>query len=179
MNMFIRSRDGFKVEADKARVMLRAAMVVASDETGVRIEGTNSYHWVFHCKDAVVHQPDHTRRPRRRGDDGRACSGGVDIGSLFSAAKTWRAASNLRRASGARHGLRAGAWRGRFAVSLQAVVWQGVRSGRGHREFSPPRRSPGKSANSKAALRRCWLQRPVATSPDNCKRKSRGRETSC
>jgi len=27
MNMFIRSRDGFKVEADKARVMLRAARV--------------------------------------------------------------------------------------------------------------------------------------------------------
>ena len=61
MNMFIRSRDGFKVEADKARVILRAARVVASDETGVWIEGTNSYHWVFHCKDAVVHQPDYTR----------------------------------------------------------------------------------------------------------------------
>jgi transposase len=27
----------------------------------VRIEGTNSYHWVFRCKDAVVHQPDYTR----------------------------------------------------------------------------------------------------------------------
>jgi len=61
MNMFIRSRDAFKVEADKARVILRAARVVASDETGVRIEGTNSYHWVFHCKGAVVHQPDYTR----------------------------------------------------------------------------------------------------------------------
>ena len=64
MNMFIRSRDAFKVEADKARVILRAARVVASDETGVRIEGTNSYHWVFHCKDAVVHQPDYTRAGR-------------------------------------------------------------------------------------------------------------------
>ena len=38
--------------------------MVASDETGVRIEGTNSYHWVFHCKDAVVHQPDYTRAGR-------------------------------------------------------------------------------------------------------------------
>ena len=55
--MFIRSHAGFKIEADKAKAILRQAKVVASDETGVRIEGTNSYHWVFHCKDAVVHQP--------------------------------------------------------------------------------------------------------------------------
>jgi len=27
-------------------------------------EGTNSYHWVFHCKDAVVHQPDYSRGAR-------------------------------------------------------------------------------------------------------------------
>ena len=64
MNMFIRSRDGFRTEADKAKSILRAARVVASDETGVRIEGTNSYHWVFHCKDAVVHQPDYSRAAR-------------------------------------------------------------------------------------------------------------------
>ena len=57
MNMFIRSHAGFKVEASKAKAILRAAKVVASDETGVRIEGTNSYHWVFHGKDAVVHRP--------------------------------------------------------------------------------------------------------------------------
>ena len=64
MNMFIRSHAGFKTEADKAKAILRQAKVVASDETGVRIEGTNSYHWVFHCKDAVVHQPDHSRGAR-------------------------------------------------------------------------------------------------------------------
>jgi len=64
MNMFIRSRDGFRIAADKAKAILRAARVVASDETGVRIEGTNSYHWVFHCKDAVVHQPDYSRAAR-------------------------------------------------------------------------------------------------------------------
>jgi len=64
MNMFIRSRDGFRIEAEKAKSILRAARVVASDETGVRIEGTNSYHWVFHCKDAVVHQPDYSRAAR-------------------------------------------------------------------------------------------------------------------
>src|SRR5450755_3680733 len=64
MNMFIRSHARFKIEAEKAKAILRAARVVASDETGVRIEGTNSWHWVFHCKDAVVHQPDYTRAGR-------------------------------------------------------------------------------------------------------------------
>ena len=64
MNMFIRSHAGFKIEADKAKAIIRNAKVVASDETGVRIEGTNSYHWVFHCKDAVVHQPDYSRAAR-------------------------------------------------------------------------------------------------------------------
>src|SRR5450432_366195 len=64
MNMFIRSHAKFKIEADRAKAILRAAKVVASDETGVRIEGTNSYHWVFHCKDAVVHQPDYSRAAR-------------------------------------------------------------------------------------------------------------------
>jgi transposase len=64
MNMFIRSHPRFEIEAEKAKAILRAARVVASDETGVRIEGTNSYHWVFHCKDAVVHQPDYSRAAR-------------------------------------------------------------------------------------------------------------------
>jgi transposase len=64
MNMFIRCHGSFKIEADRAKAILRAAKVVASDETGVRIEGTNSYHWVFHCKDAVVHQPDYSRAAR-------------------------------------------------------------------------------------------------------------------
>ncbi len=64
MNMFIRSHAGFKLAADEAKGVLRSARVVASDETGVRIEGTNSYHWVFHCKDAVVQQPDHSRAAR-------------------------------------------------------------------------------------------------------------------
>ena len=42
MNMFIRSHPRFRNEAEKAKAILRAARVVASDETGVRIEGTNS-----------------------------------------------------------------------------------------------------------------------------------------
>ena len=64
MNMFIRSHPKFRIEADHAKAVLRSATVVASDETGVRIEGTNSYHWVFHCRDAVVHQPDYSRAAR-------------------------------------------------------------------------------------------------------------------
>jgi transposase len=64
MNMFVRSHPRFEIKAAKAKAILRAAKVVASDETGVRIEGTNSYHWVFHCKDAVVHQPDYSRAAR-------------------------------------------------------------------------------------------------------------------
>ena len=64
MNMFACSRPRFTCEAVKARGVLRAAKVVASDETGMRIEGTNSYQWVFHSKDAVVHQPDYSRAAR-------------------------------------------------------------------------------------------------------------------
>ena len=64
MNMFNRSHPKFKIEAAKAKAILRAARVVASDETGVRIEGTNAFHWVFHCKGAVVHQPDPSRAAR-------------------------------------------------------------------------------------------------------------------
>ena len=61
MNMFIRSRPRFEAQAAQARAVLRQAKVVASDETSLRIEGSNSYHWVFHCRDAVVHQPDYSR----------------------------------------------------------------------------------------------------------------------
>ncbi len=38
MNMFIRSRPRFEIETDKAKAILRKAKVVASDETGVRVE---------------------------------------------------------------------------------------------------------------------------------------------
>ena len=30
--------------------------MVASDETGIRIEGLNGYHWVFMSKQAIVHE---------------------------------------------------------------------------------------------------------------------------
>jgi transposase len=40
---------------------LRQAAVVASDETGVRIEGSTAFHWVFRSADAVVHHAAPTR----------------------------------------------------------------------------------------------------------------------
>ncbi len=36
---------------------LPMAAMVASDETGIRIEGLNGYHWVFLSENAVVHEP--------------------------------------------------------------------------------------------------------------------------
>jgi transposase len=85
MNMFIRSHAPFKIEADKAKTILRAAKVIASDETGVRIEGTNSYHWVFHCKDAVVHQPDYSRAARVVGEMMNGHQPAVWISDRYSA----------------------------------------------------------------------------------------------
>lgn len=61
MNMLRRSQGAFVAERDKAVAALRQAKVVASDETGVRIEGSNAYHWVFRCRKAVVHQAAPTR----------------------------------------------------------------------------------------------------------------------
>lgn len=61
MNMLRRAQGAFVPERDSAIAALRRARVVASDETGVRIEGSNSYQWVFRCNEAVVHQAATTR----------------------------------------------------------------------------------------------------------------------
>ena len=61
MNLLRRAQGRFKAGRDEAVAALRRAEVVASDETGVRIEGANAYHWVFRCQDAVVHQAAPTR----------------------------------------------------------------------------------------------------------------------
>ena len=55
MTMLRRAQGAFVAVRDKAVVALRQARVIASDETGVRIEGSNAYHWVFRCSEAVVH----------------------------------------------------------------------------------------------------------------------------
>ena len=61
MNMLRRAQGAFGAARDKAIAALRQAKVIASDETGVRIEGSNAYHWVFCCSEAVVHQAAPTR----------------------------------------------------------------------------------------------------------------------
>jgi transposase len=61
MNLLRRAQGRFRPGRDEAVSTLRRADVVASDETGVRIEGSNAYHWVFHSTDAVVHTASPTR----------------------------------------------------------------------------------------------------------------------
>src|SRR3954449_4888702 len=61
MNLLRRAQGRFQAGREAAVAALRRAEVVASDETGVRIEGCNAYHWVFRCQDAVVHQAAPTR----------------------------------------------------------------------------------------------------------------------
>ena len=61
MNMLRRAQGRFEDGREAAVASLRQAKVVGSDETGVRIEGSNAYHWVFRCAEAVVHQAAPTR----------------------------------------------------------------------------------------------------------------------
>ena len=51
----------FEAGREAGLLMLWRATVVASDETGVRIKGTNSYRWVFRCEEAVVQHAALTR----------------------------------------------------------------------------------------------------------------------
>ncbi len=55
MNMLRRAEAQFTSGRDTALAALHRAKVVACDETGILIEGTNSFHWVFRCAEAVVH----------------------------------------------------------------------------------------------------------------------------
>src|ERR687898_1996670 len=61
MNLLRRSQGRFADGQASAVSSLRRAEVVASDETGVRIEGSNAYHWVFRSPEAVVHHASPTR----------------------------------------------------------------------------------------------------------------------
>ncbi len=55
-NMFQRSGAAFAAQKAEILARLRQAPAVASDETGVRIEGVNGYHWVFRSADVVLHE---------------------------------------------------------------------------------------------------------------------------
>ena len=61
MNLLRRGQRRFEGGRETAISALRRAAIVASDETGVRIEGSNATHWVFRCAQAVVHQAAPTR----------------------------------------------------------------------------------------------------------------------
>lgn len=56
MNPMKRGAKVFAPGAQAALAKPRQAESIASDETGVRIEGRNGYHWVFASRQAVVHQ---------------------------------------------------------------------------------------------------------------------------
>ena len=60
-NILARSAEAFTPGYEAALSALRVSKAIASDETGMRIEGTNSQQWVFVGKDAVVHHADYTR----------------------------------------------------------------------------------------------------------------------
>ncbi len=55
-NMLKRSHQPFEAAKQEIVGTLRQAEVVASDETGIRIEGLNGYHWVFRSDQAIVHE---------------------------------------------------------------------------------------------------------------------------
>ena len=55
-NMLMRSHKPFGAAKQGIIGDLRQAEMVASDETGIRIEGANGYHWVFLSNQAVVHE---------------------------------------------------------------------------------------------------------------------------
>jgi len=55
-NMFRRGGKAFTAKKAGILESLRRARAVASDETGVRIEGVNAQHWVFRSHDTVLHE---------------------------------------------------------------------------------------------------------------------------
>ena len=61
MNLLGRAQGRFAGRQASAVSALRRAKVVASDETGVRIEGANAFHWVFRSAEAVVYHASPTR----------------------------------------------------------------------------------------------------------------------
>jgi transposase len=61
MNLLRRAQGQFRAGREAAVAALRRAEVVTSDETGVCIEGSNAYHWVFRSDAAVVHHAAPTR----------------------------------------------------------------------------------------------------------------------
>jgi transposase len=67
-NMLKRSHVPFAAVKTDVIKDLRRANMVASDETGIRIEGLNGYHWVFMSNTAIVHEARLSRAAQVVGD---------------------------------------------------------------------------------------------------------------
>jgi len=178
MNMFIRSHARFEIEAEKAKAILRAAKVVASDETGVRIEGTNSYHWVFHCKDAVVHQPDYSRAARVVDEMMGGHEPKVWISDRYSAQQKHGVRHQTCLAHLARDAAFAFSTARTICPSGSSFGWERRSTWPKPSRTSPHRRSPGRSESWKSSSKRFWPRPPGATSPGSCKPKSGARAIS-
>jgi transposase len=103
MNLLRRAQARFQPGREAAISALRRAEVVASDETGVRIEGCNAYHSRLPLRGG--RRPSGLANARRlggAGDDGRAPACGLDLGPLHGPTGTRGRASDLPRASGPR-----------------------------------------------------------------------------
>lgn len=55
-NMLARAGKPFAAEAERIEAHVRAAPVIASDETSARVLGQNCWQWVFACDTAVSHR---------------------------------------------------------------------------------------------------------------------------
>src|SRR5215210_6100262 len=101
MNLLRRAQGHFEGGQMSAISALRRAEVVASDETGVRIEGANAYHWVF----PLARGGGAPRRANPGGlggsrDDGRAPPRARAVGPLCGPAGPRGGPSDLPRSSG-------------------------------------------------------------------------------
>ncbi len=102
MSLLRRALGFIRSGRDVAISALREAAVVACDETRVRIEGSNAYHWLFHSAKAAVH----TASPICGAivvpeNDGGPPADCLDLGSPRRSMGLRRQAPNLRGASGA------------------------------------------------------------------------------
>jgi transposase len=55
-NIFSRAAEPFAAEAERIDAQVRAAPVIASDETSARVEGVTGWQWVFGSATAVAHR---------------------------------------------------------------------------------------------------------------------------
>ena len=139
MNLLRRAQGRFQAGREAAVAALRRAEVVASDETGVRIEGCNAYHWVFRSpgRGGAPGRADAGRLGGAR-HDGRAPARGLALGPLRRPAGPRAGPPDLPGASGARRGLCGRGQRRSGALPSAALAGRGLRPGRRASPTWPP-----------------------------------------